>query len=522
MGYKTAVLLDKGTGPVEADLILYADPWPGYYRSLIRLCRAIGQEADIVVTGGDDMWPDPRKRAEAIASEFFQKFPDGFGILQPTGDDLAGTDRICGSPWLGREWIRRAYQGRGPVWGEYLGFFGDEELKNVSSSLGVLWQSPDLVQYHDHWSRAGGPPKTDYQGRNERLYWERDKALFHRRREAGWPGHWPLTRPAPPGLVTVTGAGGFIGHHLVKRLKREGCTVRGVDIHAPEFEPSPADEFRLADLRDPSQAREALSGSSWVFALAANMGGIGFIETHKGEIVRDNSLITLMTLEAARALGVKRLLYASSACVYPTGLQSTPEPVRLREEAAYPADPEDGYGWEKLYGERLCRHYREDFGLETRIARLHNVYGPWGAYDGGREKSPAAICRKVALAGEKDAIEVWGDGRQIRTYCYIDDCVEGLLRLMTSDYADPVNVGTERTVSVDELVDCVARIAGKEIDKRHDLSRPQGVRGRASDNSLARRVLGWEPTTPLEEGLRAAYEWIAGRLSAERATALAR
>ena len=242
------------------------------------------------------------------------------------------------------------------------------------------------------------------------------------------------------------------------------------------------------------------------------MGGIGFIETNKAVIVRDNTLINLQSIEAARLNGVKRYLYTSSACIYPGYLQNETQLSPLKEEDAYPADAEDGYGWEKLYMERVCRHYREDFGLETRVVRFHNIFGPLGTYDGGREKSPAAICRKVALANDGDAIEVWGDGEQTRSYCYIDDCVEGLHRLMRSDYRDPLNVGQDRMISINELVDIVARLAQKTIRKGYDLTKPQGVRGRNSDNSRLRQVLGWEPLVSLEDGLKATYEWIGGEL----------
>jgi len=311
-----------------------------------------------------------------------------------------------------------------------------------------------------------------------------------------------------PRRVLVTGAGGFIGHHLTKYLGEQGYWVRGVDIKEPEFEPTAAHEFELLDLREWRNCLEATRGVDDVYALAANMGGIGFIETNKAVIVRDNTLIDAQTIEAARQNFVKRFLYTSSACVYPGYLQNDANVTPLKEEHAYPADAEDGYGWEKLYMERTCRHYSEDFGLETRIVRFHNIYGPLGAYDGGREKSPAAICRKVAMADQEDAIEVWGDGRQTRSYCYIDDCVEGIYRLMCSDYREPLNLGTDRLVSINELVDLVAGVAGKTIHKEYNLGKPQGVRGRNSDNTRLREVLAWEPTTPLEVGLARTYQWI--------------
>jgi nucleoside-diphosphate-sugar epimerase len=314
------------------------------------------------------------------------------------------------------------------------------------------------------------------------------------------------------GRILVTGAGGFIGHHLVKRLKRDGWWVRGVDIKYPEFEPTSADEFMILDLRYRENCLRATEDIDEMFALAANMGGIGFIETHKAEIVRDNTMINIHSIEAARINGVKRFLFTSSACVYPGYRQRDTDVTPLKESDAYPADAEDGYGWEKLYMERVCRHYREDFGLETRVVRFHNIFGPLGAYDGGREKSPAAICRKIAMAKDGDEIEVWGDGKQTRSYCYIDDCVEGIVRLMRSDFHDPLNLGQDRLISIDELVDIVANIAGKRIKKRYDLTKPQGVRGRNSDNTLLRQVLKWEPQITLEEGLKRTYEWIKEQL----------
>ena len=310
----------------------------------------------------------------------------------------------------------------------------------------------------------------------------------------------------------VTGAGGFIGHHLVKSLVKRGYWVRGVDIKPPEFEPTVAHEFELLDLRRFDSCLLATRFVDDVYALAANMGGIGFIENNKAVIVRDNTMISMNTIEAARVNGAKRFLYTSSACIYPGYLQKQTAVTPLREQDAYPADAEDGYGWEKLYMERVCRHYTEDFGLDTRVVRFHNIFGPLGTYDGGREKSPAAICRKVALAAEEDAIEVWGDGLQTRSYCYIDDCVEGLYRIMTAGTPDPINLGQDRMISINQLVDMVAAIAGKKIAKRHELDRPLGVRGRNSDNSRIRELLGWEPSISLEAGLARTYEWIQGQL----------
>lgn len=315
-----------------------------------------------------------------------------------------------------------------------------------------------------------------------------------------------------PGKVLVTGAGGFIGHHLVNRLKTLGHWVRGVDLKYPEYEPTHADEFLLLDLRRWPNALAACEGISEVYNLAANMGGIGFIEHNKAVIMHDNVLINTHMLEAAREQGVQRYLYTSSACVYPGYRQGTPDVVPLKEEDAYPADPEDGYGWEKLFSERQCRHYLEDYGLETRVVRFHNIFGPLGTYDGGREKSPAAICRKIALAKQEDEIEVWGDGEQTRSYCFVDDCVEGIHRLMRSDCREPLNLGQDRLISVNELVDIVARAAGKRIGKRYNLSAPQGVRGRNSDNTKLRATLGWQPAISLEEGLAQTYQWIESQI----------
>jgi nucleoside-diphosphate-sugar epimerase len=319
-----------------------------------------------------------------------------------------------------------------------------------------------------------------------------------------------------PTRVLVTGAGGFIGHHLVKDLVQRGYWVRGVDLKASEYEPSGAHEFVLADLRRTEDAMAACDGVDEVYALAADMGGMGFISAHHAQILHNNSLINLHTLEAARLSGVRRYLYTSSACVYPEYRQNDAAIQALREDEAYPAQPQDAYGWEKLLTERLCTHYREDYGLETRIVRFHNIFGPLGTWTGGREKAPAALCRKVATAklrGRRE-VEIWGDGEQTRSFCYIADCLEGLRRLMASDYAQPLNLGQDRMVTVNELADIIANIAGIEIHKVH-VDGPQGVRGRNSDNTRLREVLGWEPRVSLEEGLAATYAWIEAQVIAQ-------
>lgn len=309
--------------------------------------------------------------------------------------------------------------------------------------------------------------------------------------------------------VLVTGAGGFIGHHLVNYLKDRGYWVRGVDIKEPEFAPTAADEFELLDLRRWESCLKATRGVDHVYALAADMGGMGFISANHSQILRNNALINIHTLDAARENGVSRYLYTSSACVYPEYRQLDADVTPLKEEDAYPAQPQDAYGWEKLVSEILCHHYSEENLMDTRVVRFHNIYGPLGTWTGGREKAPAAICRKIAIAkhsGEHE-IEVWGDGEQTRTFCHIDDCTEGLYRLMRSDYREPLNLGRDELVSINELVRIVAEIAGIDVRIRH-VPGPQGVRGRNSDNSRLREVLGWEPTIDLKSGLADTYSWI--------------
>jgi GDP-D-mannose 3',5'-epimerase len=313
--------------------------------------------------------------------------------------------------------------------------------------------------------------------------------------------------------VLVTGAGGFIGHHLVTYLKERGYWVRGVDLKYPEYTEVDADEFEIRDLRRWEDALAATRDVDHVYALAADMGGMGFISANHALILYNNALINLHTMEAARRQGVGRYLYTSSACIYPEHLQLDPDVTPLKEEDAYPAAPQDAYGWEKLVSELLAQYYHSDYGFETRIVRFHNIYGPYGTYDGGREKAPAALCRKVAAAPEGGEIEIWGDGEQTRSFCYIDDCVEGLYRLMMSDYSEPLNLGTDHLVSINELARIIIDIAGKRGLTIKHIEGPQGVRGRNSDNSRLRQVLGWEPTTTLEAGLEPTYRWIEKQLS---------
>jgi len=313
--------------------------------------------------------------------------------------------------------------------------------------------------------------------------------------------------------VCVTGAGGFIGHHLVTRLKQEGYWVRGVDLKYPEYTDIDADEFEVLDLRRSDAALQATREVDHVYALAADMGGMGFISTHHAEILHNNALINLHTLEGSRINGVLRYLYSSSACIYPEYLQTKTKVAPLKEDDAYPAQPQDAYGWEKLVSEILCQYYRSDYNMETRVVRFHNIYGPNGTYDGGREKSPAALCRKIAAAQDGETVEIWGDGEQTRSFCYIGDCVEGIYRIMQSDYADPLNLGTDNMVSINELARIIAAVSGKRGLKFRHVEGPQGVRGRNSDNSRLNEVLGWQPGTTLEEGLVPTYLWIEKRLA---------
>ena len=307
----------------------------------------------------------------------------------------------------------------------------------------------------------------------------------------------------------ITGGGGFIGSHLARYLLQQGNFVRIVDLNFPDYikEKYYSEKLKL-DLRNWENCLTATVGIDKVYNLAANMGGIGFITAVGAEVMHDNVLINTHMLEAARQNKVKRYLFSSSACVYPTYKQTDPNVKGLKEEDAIPADPDNFYGWEKLYTEKMCEAYQRDYGMDIRMVRYHNVYGPEGTYKGGREKSPAALCRKVAEANNPGTITIWGDGKQTRSYCYIDDAIRGTVMLMESDWDKPINIGSERLVTIDELADIIIGISGKKITREYDLSAPQGVRGRNADISLPRKVLGWEPRVSLEEGLTRTYKWI--------------
>jgi nucleoside-diphosphate-sugar epimerase len=319
--------------------------------------------------------------------------------------------------------------------------------------------------------------------------------------------------------ILITGAGGFIGGHLARFLYKQGNFVRAVDVKFDDYiKEKFCTEKLTLDLRVWENCLKATKDIDKAYNLAANMGGIGFITTVGAEVMRDNSLINTCMLEAARQNKVKRYLFTSSACVYPTYRQTNPEMKGLREKDAYPADPDNFYGWEKLYAEKMCEAYQRDHDMSIRILRYHNIYGPEGTYKGGREKSPAALCRKVAEAKNPGTIEIWGDGKQTRSYCYIDDAVEATALLMDSDYDKPINVGSDRLVTINELADMIIEISGKKITKEHNLSAPQGVRGRNADLTLAKKVLKWTPKVPLEKGLATTYTWIQEQLQCSRNT----
>lgn len=308
----------------------------------------------------------------------------------------------------------------------------------------------------------------------------------------------------------VLGAGGFIGSHLVTRLKKEGFWVRGVDLKYPGFSQSTADEFVIGDLRDPDICRQTVDQSfDEVYQLAADMGGAGFVFSgdNDADIMHNSALINLNILEACQKGNVKRIFYSSSACMYPEHNQLDPNNPKTAEDSAYPANPDSEYGWEKLFSERLYLAFHRNFGMEVRIARFHNIFGPEGTWKDGREKAPAAMCRKVAETSDGDAIEMWGDGEQTRSFLYIDECLEGIIRLMRSDWTGPVNIGSEEMVTINQLARMVMEVAGKNQSINH-IDGPLGVRGRNSDNRLIAEKLGWKPSQPLVEGLKQTYSWI--------------
>jgi len=317
----------------------------------------------------------------------------------------------------------------------------------------------------------------------------------------------------------VCGAGGFIGSHLVKRLKDEGFWVRGADLKFPQFAETAADDFVIADLRDASVCRDLVDGPfDEVYQLAADMGGAGYIFTgeNDADIMHNSATINLNMVDVCYRRNIKRVFYSSSACMYPAYNQEDPDNPNCEESSAYPAAPDSEYGWEKLFSERLYLAYNRNHGMVNRVARYHNIFGPQGTWQGGKEKAPAAICRKVAMARSGDEIEIWGDGSQTRSFLYIDECLEGTIRLTRSNFAGPVNIGSDEMVSINQLVDVVSDIAGKRLEKNH-IDGPLGVRGRNSDNRLIEEKLGWKPSASLRSGLEATYAWIEQQISRNRA-----
>lgn len=317
--------------------------------------------------------------------------------------------------------------------------------------------------------------------------------------------------------ILITGGGGFIGSHLARHLYQQGHFVRIADVKFDDYiQERYYTEKLILDLRIWEDCLKTTKDIDKVYNLAANMGGIGFISTVGTEVMHDNILINTHMLEASKQNKVKRYLFSSSACVYPTYRQTNPNVTELKEEDAYPADPDNFYGWEKLYTEKMCEAYQRDHNMDIRILRYHNIYGPEGTYKGGREKSPAALCRKVAEAHNPGEITIWGDGKQTRSYCYIDDAVEATIKLMESNYNKPINIGSDRLVTIDELANMIIKISEKQITKKYDPTAPQGVRGRNADLTLVKKVLNWKPKTTLEEGLEKTYEWIGTKVREEK------
>jgi GDP-D-mannose 3',5'-epimerase len=321
--------------------------------------------------------------------------------------------------------------------------------------------------------------------------------------------------------ILVAGAGGFIGSHLVRRLKSEGFWVRGVDLKYPEFSKTAADDFIQGDLRDFTIAQRSIHGVHAVYQLAADMGGAGYIFTgeHDANVMHNSAMINLNMLEAGRLAGVKKFFYSSSACIYPEYNQTDPDNPKCSEDSAYPAAPDSEYGWEKLFSERLYFAFMRNYGFEVHVARFHNIFGPEGTWCGGREKAPAAMCRKVAETEDGGAIELWGDGKQTRSFLYIDECLDGVRRFMESDFAGPVNIGSEEMVTINQLAAMAMEIAGKKLSVRH-VPGPLGVRGRNSDNRLIAQRLGWKPSRPLREGMERTYAWISAQVHSQKAAAV--
>jgi GDP-D-mannose 3',5'-epimerase len=318
--------------------------------------------------------------------------------------------------------------------------------------------------------------------------------------------------------ILITGGGGFIGSHLARELFKQGHFVRIVDIKFDDYiQEKYYSEKVNTDLRILENCTKATENIDKVYNLAANMGGIGFITEVGAEVMHDNTLINTFMLEAARQNKVKRYLFSSSACVYPTYRQTDPDIKGLREEDAYPADPDNFYGWEKLYTEKMCEAYQRDYNMDIRILRYHNIYGPEGTYEGGREKSPAALCRKVAEATNPGTIEIWGDGKQTRSYCYIDDAITATTLLMESNYDKPINIGSDRLVTINKLADMIIEASGKKITRTYNPTAPQGVRGRNADLTLVKKVLNWQPQVTLEDGLAKTYKWIEQQVKNKKA-----